>query len=343
MDKNKEKRKLIAKSIVMILSVIASAVTVYFYAKVNGLFETILIAVLYLALIALFIFGVVKKKSKPVTLSFYSAIITLAVLACYVLLQYMGWLEYLSSEENIRNLIGKSSPWGEIIFVAITFAQVTLVPIPSTITIVAGVVAFGVGGSILYSTIGLLIGSMFAFFLGRTFGMKIVRVTIGEGMYNKYQNIVKGKDKMMLFLMFLLPFFPDDLLCIVAGLTNMSYMSFFIMMLITRPIGVSVTSVSSKLLAYIPLSGWGLVVWGVLIVAVVIAIVLLMKYGNVLQDRMVYFFDMHFNKARKVKGAKIDKMDINRYAVIKNAKVISNNRFVSTYGGAAKGFRNRNR
>ena len=59
MDKNKEKRKLIAKSIVMILSVIASAVTVYFYAKVNGLFETILIAVLYLALIALFIFGVV--------------------------------------------------------------------------------------------------------------------------------------------------------------------------------------------------------------------------------------------------------------------------------------------
>ena len=30
MDKNKEKRKLIAKSIVMILSVIASAVTVYF-------------------------------------------------------------------------------------------------------------------------------------------------------------------------------------------------------------------------------------------------------------------------------------------------------------------------
>ena len=216
-------------------------------------------------------------------------------------------------------------------------------PIPSTITIVAGVVAFGVGGSILYSTIGLLIGSMFAFFLGRTFGMKIVRVTIGEGMYNKYQNIVKGKDKMMLFLMFLLPFFPDDLLCIVAGLTNMSYMSFFIMMLITRPIGVSVTSVSSKLLAYIPLSGWGLVVWGVLIVAVVIAIVLLMKYGNVLQDRMVYFFDMHFNKARKVKGAKIDKMDINRYAVIKNAKVISNNRFVSTYGGAAKGFRNRNR
>ena len=316
---------------IIIASIIACLVA---YFDVGGLTNTVLFSVLFGIVFIVFVIAAAKQMPRLVNITFYTLAISVVVFGGYLALHYLGWLEYLSSEENIQQLIGQSSPWGEIIFIFITFAQVTLVPIPSTITVIAGVIAFGIGGSILYSTIGLLIGSMFAFMLGRVFGMKIVRITIGEGMYNKYQNIVKGKDVMMLFFMFLLPLFPDDLLCIVAGLTSMSYLQFFIMMLITRPIGVAFTSVGSKLLSYIPLSGWGLVVWGIIIVLVVILAILMMKYSNLIQDRMVYFFDKHFNKARQVKGADLNKLDLNKYHYIKDSVVYSNNAYYSTYGGA---------
>lgn len=333
---DKDQKSCIIKSALLAILLPLTVVCLVFFSKTNGITITVLIALAFALLTALLIAAAIKNKRKIVSLSFYTMLIAAVILAGYTTMATLGWLEYLSSQENIQNLIGKSSPWGEIIFIGITFAQVTLVPIPSTITIIAGVLAFGVGPSIIYSTVGLIIGSMFAFFLGKTFGMKIVRVTIGEGMYNKYQNIVKGKDVMMLFLMFLLPLFPDDLLCIVAGLTNMSYLSFFIMMLITRPIGVSVTSISSKLLAYIPLSGWGLVVWGILAVLVIILAVLLMKYSNLIQDRMVYFFDTHFNKSRRVKGADLSRVNLNVYNHVSNAIVYSNNNFYNSFGGKKK-------
>mgnify|MGYP002508213373 CR=1 FL=1 len=73
-----------------------------------------------------------------------------------------------------------------------------------------------------------MIGSMFAFFLGRVFGVKLLIWMVGPKAYNKYQKMLKGRDKLMLFMMFLLPVFPDDLLCIFAGVTTMSYTTFFI-------------------------------------------------------------------------------------------------------------------
>ena len=334
--RKKQAKSAMIKSIILPLLLVGIIVCLYFYYNVGGLQNTILFSVLFFFAILLYVIGAFKGYYKLMSVLFYTILICAVILACYVPLAYSGLLEYLADPNNIQEMIGKSSPWGEIIFVLITFAQVTLVPIPSTITIVAGVVAFGLGPSILYSTLGLLIGSMFAFFLGKVFGMKIVRITIGEGMYNKYQSIMKGKDVTMLFLMFLLPLFPDDLLCIVAGLTNMTYMQFFIMMLITRPIGVAVTSVGSKLLTYIPLEGWGLVVWGVLIILVVVLAVLLMKYSNLIQDRMVSFFDTHFNRARQVKGADLTKFDMAKYNYIKDTKVYSNTSFYSSYGGRTR-------
>ena len=41
--------------------------------------------------------------------------------------------------------------------------------------------------------------------------------------------------------MFLLPMFPDDALCSVAGITNMSFFTFFLTQIITRPISILAT------------------------------------------------------------------------------------------------------
>ena len=83
---------------------------------------------------------------------------------------------------------------------------------------------------------------------------------------------------------FLLPMFPDDILCLIAGITNMKFKTFAIVTAITRPIGVICMSYFGS--GYIiPFTGWGIYVWVALLVVVVITVFLTYRY----QERMQNF------------------------------------------------------
>ena len=171
-------------------------------------------------------------------------------------------------------------------------------PIPSTVTTVCAALLFGTQPMTfmgwlkptLLAVAGSTIGSMLAFWLGRVFGMKLVVWLIGKDAVNKYQHIVKGKDKLLLFFMFLFPFFPDDALCLLAGLTNMSYLGFFAMQLFCRFVGIGVTVATTQfgdgIMGIIPFSGWGIPVWIVAILLVLVLLFLTFKYS----DKIEKFF-----------------------------------------------------
>ena len=98
--------------------------------------------------------------------------------------------------------------------------------------------------------------------------------------------------------MMLLPIFPDDVLCLVAGLTNMSWTFFTVTNLISRPIGVLSVSYVNSL---IPYHGWGLAVWAVIIVAIVAVIILAYKYQKQIENFILKIFG---NKKTKIEGYK---------------------------------------
>ena len=88
---------------------------------------------------------------------------------------------------------------------------------------------------------------------------------------------LKGRENVLLFFMFLLPFFPDDILCSVAGILPIGWGGFFLMQVITR-----ITSVGFTLLLMsgevIPWHGWGLVVLAIIGVLAVVAFII--SYRN---------------------------------------------------------------
>ncbi len=194
----------------------------------------------------------------------------------FATLYYTGLWESINSVEKMRSFIQGLGFWGRLAFVFLQFLQVTIIPIPSTILTIAGAVAFGpLQGSIL-SLSGILLGSAVAFFLGQTFGKGLVEFMVGEESCKKWTEFL-SKGKYTFFIMMFFPMFPDDILCLVAGLTNMSWKFFMITNIISRPIGVFLTSYlgSGDL---IPYSGWGLVVWGFILLFVIILMVLSVKY-----------------------------------------------------------------
>lgn len=233
-----------------------------------------------------------------------SAILAFASIIYFVVLKY-NLASKFDSIEKVQAFLSKYGAYAGIIFIIIQFLQVTIVPLPAAITTLAGVALFGFWPTFFYSVIGMMIGSMLAFYLGRKFGVKLIIWLFGKNAYSKYVKFTQGKDKVVLTLMFLFPFFPDDLLCIVAGITDMKYWQFFIIMLITRPLNILIMEGALKGFTSIPLTGYGIPIWIAIIAVALITVVLAFKFSNKLENALMSLFDKVSSKFKRKTSLKV--------------------------------------
>ncbi len=219
-----------------------------------------------------------KTKKSLIRLIFSALLIGAIIAAAYFILKSFGITKL--TREQIQEYISSLGAIAPIAFIFVSFLQVTIIPIPSTVTILAGVFLFDPIPSFFYSYAGILLGSWFAFLLGRLIGRPYINWVAGsreeaDGWLSK----LKGREKVFLFFAFLFPLFPDDLLCSVAGMLSIKFSTFTIMQLVTRTtsIGATILFMSGEV---IPYEGWGLWVIGGLIVLALAAFVLSMKYAE---------------------------------------------------------------
>lgn len=128
---------------------------------------------------------------------------------------------------------------GPLFFIALQVFQVVFPVIPGGASCLAGVLAFGPIAGFLYNYIGLVFGSIAAFYLSRTLGMKIVQAFFEQETIDKYLAYVKTNTfKWIFFWGILVPGLPDDLLCYVAGLSNMKFPTFLWIILVGKPLSL---------------------------------------------------------------------------------------------------------
>ncbi len=239
-----------------------------------------------------------SKRKKILRICLVVFILALALGLIYFILNVTGLWEKLNSVEKLQAIILELGFWGRFAFVFLQFLQVTFIPIPSPILIIAGSLIYGPFEAGLLSIAGILLGSALAFFLGRVFGKKLVIFMVGKEAEKKWRAFLTNC-KYTFVLMMILPFFPDDVLCMVAGLTEMSWTFFMVTQLITRPISIFLVSYLSSG-QVIPYHGWGLIVWAIIIVTSLVLIYLSSKYN----EKIEYFVKNIFKK-RKNNGEKI--------------------------------------
>jgi uncharacterized membrane protein YdjX (TVP38/TMEM64 family) len=83
--------------------------------------------------------------------------------------------------------------WGwmaPLVFIAIQALQVIISPIPGEITGPVGGALFGTWPGLIYSTIGLTIGTLFCFWVGRKWGEPLVRPWLSEHHWNRMNFIL---------------------------------------------------------------------------------------------------------------------------------------------------------
>lgn len=280
-------KKQISKLIIALLSAIGLAVVAFLSYSTYVFYLQIVIFSAVGLVFLLFMLSIFLKKDRLYKLTIILVYFSIILLAVATGVIKSGILEKIDSAEELVAIINSYGMAGKLVFILVQFLQVTFVPIPSTIVTAAGAALYSTWESLLLSCIGLWIGSLFAFFLGRTFGVKLVKWVIGDEMLLKYTELVKGRDKAMLIYMFIFPIFPDDILCMIAGLTTMSYPAFIIIQLIARPLNVAATVFMIDYLMAIPFAGWGIALWILIAVFFVAVFVLMWKYAEKLESAML--------------------------------------------------------
>lgn len=220
-------------------------------------------------------------------------LITVVLGLIYFVLERTGLWEKLNSVDKLQAVILELGFWGRFIFVLLQFMQVTFVPLPSPVLIIAGSLIYGPFQAGLLSIAGIVLGSALAFFLGRVFGKKLVVFMVGEKTEVKWRKFLSNC-KYTFVLMMLLPFFPDDVLCMVAGVTDMSWTFFMMTQLLTRPISIFLVSFFSSG-QIIPYHGWGLIVWAIIIIASVVLLYLSSKYNEKIETFIKKLFAKKHN------------------------------------------------
>ena len=190
--------------------------------------------------------------------------------------------------ESLRELIASCGAWGWIVFITLFTLCTSLlcfIPASSMTFIIVSVVLFGATKGFIISSISVFLSSSLMFILGNTLGEKVAVKLVGKESLEKAQNLVDVKSKMLLPLMFLFPVFPDDALCLVAGMTKMRYWYFALIVGICRTIGVAATCfLGSGLINWAVLS---LVDWFVLISVCLFWILLIFKYQHKIEKFIV--------------------------------------------------------
>ncbi|MET1140639.1 TVP38/TMEM64 family protein [Enterococcus hirae] len=149
------------------------------------------------------------------------------------------------STTSLQRFIQQFGEYAVVIFILLQIIQVIIPILPGGISSVAGLLMFGNGWGLLYSCIGLIIGEAIGFLLVRYYGVSFVQLILSPKKYQKFDQLLtqKTKDiKKVLCLTMLIPFAPDDLVCLVAGVTKISFKEYIQIVLLLKPWSVGAYS-----------------------------------------------------------------------------------------------------
>lgn len=184
--------------------------------------------------------------------------------------------------ERVAAAVRSAGPWAPLAYIGLYIAQTIVAPIPGQVlNFVAGYL-FGFVPGILYTWLGLTLGSITALLLARYLGRPLVQRLVAPAALAKLDRLAARRGLLFFLAVFLIPGLPDDIACFAAGLTSLPLLALIAVSAIGRLPSV-VAAVWLGANAYqLPWQGW-LILIGLTVVFVLLA----WRYGERCQDMLL--------------------------------------------------------
>jgi len=204
-------------------------------------------------------------------------IIAVIAVSTYFILRACGFTT-VDDFKRLRNQLGDSI-WFWAIIVLLQIVQVVFIPISNSLISAPIAVIFSneLWKVFLSSWIGICIGTIILYFIGRCAGGKLLKFVLGdEEKANKLKGFMQ-QGKAFFVIGDLIPVIPNDVLTVLAGMSGYGFWFTFIVTLITRAICIATTV---WLFGYITTYPW-------LITALVVLIVFMIFAGIFVTKRSI--------------------------------------------------------
>lgn len=165
-------------------------------------------------------------------------------------------LHWFSDLDAITASIKSYGLWGPAVLSILFILQTFLAFIPGQALMVASGYVFGFSGGILITWASLVAGGQMAFWLARRYGRPFAEKWISPVVLDRWDKSAAGRGIPFYIITLVMPFFPNDAMCYVAGLGNMSHRRFLIANALGRGIASFITVVIGAFVERIPTLLW---------------------------------------------------------------------------------------
>ena len=144
-------------------------------------------------------------------------------------------INFIEDPNSLTVWISDAGIWGPVIFMLLNAIQVLLALIPGGPFEIAAGALWGPWAGTFMCDIAMTAGGMITFFFVRKFGINFIELFIDRKEIESVKFLrTNEKYTTLLFLFFLLPGTPKDLMCYVVGLTDIKWTTWMLINFVGR-------------------------------------------------------------------------------------------------------------
>ena len=196
----------------------------------------------------------------------------------------------VSDPHKFREHILSFGHWSAAVFMFFQVLQVVIAVIPGEPVQIAGGYIYGTFWGTVYSILGITIGYIIVFTCVKLFGYPLVKKFVSKNEFEKFSTLINSpKLETTIFLLFLIPGIPKDILVYIAGLTPIKPVLFFVIITFARfPAMLGSSYIGAKIES------------SQYVIAITVSIIasILFVFGYIYKNGIIDFIHLRFNKKK---------------------------------------------
>jgi uncharacterized membrane protein YdjX (TVP38/TMEM64 family) len=165
----------------------------------------------------------VARISRPRWIAATLGVLSVAAIGAWFVWVHRGqslWaVSFLADRKFLKHWLRGLGPLAPVAFIVIQALQVIVSPIPGDVTGFLGGYLFGEWLGVIYSTVGLTLGSVGAFLVGRWLGGEFIQRLVSPETWARLGFLIEAEGAVLCFVVFLLPGVPKDVACYLFGMS----------------------------------------------------------------------------------------------------------------------------
>ncbi len=166
------------------------------------------------------------------------------------------FIAWVVDRQAVENTIQRLGVWGPLLIFAVMVLQVFMALIPGHALVLAAGYVYGFAICLLITVGSTVLGSQIAFMIARRFGSRLIYRLASPRAIAHWDRLAANQGGMFYFFVFVLPIFPSDLMCYVAGLGNISPRRFFLANVMGRLVASSFVALVGSQGFHMPILFW---------------------------------------------------------------------------------------